>query len=358
MSNFVTTCGKAASILALASCAQDSRLSTQPMSRGEQTPNREGPPQLRALQPDVSSVAHTHHETGLSILSSDISSNTTLRIGRTYLIDGEVHVLRGVRLTIEDGVTVLIRNGYRARRTLDTSALIFDSGSQLNAHTVTFGSADESGSKVDAALNGGVFFCGSYRSGIKDGVSSHRNASLSCFRAYRIVADHIGRPDPALGDGNDNDRDDIDAISLIGVGGREWRVRTVETRCSGDDGFDAYNSSIALDTLSVTNPTEDGVNLTSSTLTIRKNCTIDMTPTESADRELFDFEIDYGRSRINLAKESFVRVRGVWGNEADDVRLTSRDMPRPPQLGSSNAHYEFDGVLKKSRARISSRSTD
>ena len=138
MSNFVTTCGKAASILALASCAQDSRLSTQSMSRGEQTPNREGPPQLRALQPDVSSVAHTHHETGLSILSSDISSNTTLRIGRTYLIDGEVHVLRGVRLTIEDGVTVLIRNGYRARRTLDTSALIFDSGSLNPCSGATF----------------------------------------------------------------------------------------------------------------------------------------------------------------------------------------------------------------------------
>ena len=105
------------------------------------------------------------------VLATDFVKDATLYRDFSYVVHGEVHVRSGVTLTIEDGATVLIRNGYRSKRTIDTSALIFDSGSGLRAGTVTFASADDSGARVADPNNGGVFFCGSYRSGTKDGVS-------------------------------------------------------------------------------------------------------------------------------------------------------------------------------------------
>ena len=46
-----------------------------------------------------------------SIITTNITRNTTFFKGTTYVIRGEVHVNSGVTLTIQDGVTVLIRTG-------------------------------------------------------------------------------------------------------------------------------------------------------------------------------------------------------------------------------------------------------
>lgn len=316
--------------------------------------------QLRPPPPARTESATPRHRPSsgnLVIIDSDFSRDSTLARDRSYLIDGEVHVRSGVTLTVEDGTTILIRNGLKPRRTIDTSALIFDSGSALRAGTVTFCSADETGARVAQPDNGGVFFCGSHRSGTKDGVSSVRRFTSSSFRAERIVLDHVGRADPREGDGNDNDRDDIDALSIIGVGQREWNIKGVESHGSGDDGFDAYNSSITLDTLIITNPTEDGVNLTSSSVTVHCSCVIDMSESTTADRELFDFEIDNGRCRFTLAPHTLVKFSGDWGNLSDDARLKSTEMPRPPALGSAESRYECHTTLSK-RAVIYSASSD
>jgi hypothetical protein len=305
----------------------------------------------------TSTSSHEARKGGIFIIHSDLTKDTTLYRDRLYVVDGEVHVRAGVTLTIEDGATILIRNGLKPRRSIDTSALIFDSGSGLRAGTVTFASADEAGARVAQPNNGGVFFCGSYKSGTKDGVSSACRFTSSDFRAERIILDHVGRPDPREGDGNDNDRDDIDAISLIGVGPNEWNVKGIESHASGDDGFDAYNSVISVDTLIITNPTEDGVNLTSSRVTVRCYCAIDMSHSTAPDRELFDFELDHGRCRFVLEPHTLVKFSGYWGGEADDVRLKSLEMPRPPALGTPNSSYEFVGTLSK-RATVYSSSSD
>ncbi len=283
----------------------------------------------------------------LVVITSDIVKDTTLRKDALYLVSGEVHVRAGVTVTIEDGVTVLIKNGRKVGGKIDTSALIFDSGSALRAAVVTFASADEKGERVRDPNNGGVFFCGSTRSGTKDGISSVRQLKSSDFRAERIVLDHVGRPDPREGDGDNNDRDDIDSVSVIGVGKREWSITAIESRGSGDDGIDLYNSSIALDTLIVTDPTEDGVNLTSSRLSVRSYSVIDTAAREGEDRELFDFENDHGPSKISVEKGALVKLSGRWGSDADDALLKSDDMPRPPPRGASYTHYRFEGTLAK-----------
>jgi hypothetical protein len=295
-----------------------------------------------------------------SVISSDIVKNTVWRSGRTYIIDGEIHVRSGVTLTIDDGVTVLIRNGYRPQRTLTASALIFASGSRLLAKTVTFGSADDQNRQTTITNNGGVFFLGTARSGSKDGVTVDTSAAAgrSSFVADLLVFDSLGRADPRYGDGDGNERDDIDAVSLLGLDLTEWRVKAVRSQNSGDDGFDVTNSSIALDSLTVVNSAEDGVNVTSSIVQIRRSLTVAMSPSISPDRQLFDLEVKAGATRIAIDRRAYVDLRGSWGSVYNEVNLNSLDMPAPPRRGTTSQWYVYAGMLSRGPALVYSTIAD
>lgn len=296
--------------------------------------------------------------TAISLLTADIARNTTLRAGITYVIAAEVHVRPGVTLTIEDGVTVLIRNGRRPGPLLTANALVFDSGSRLRAASVTFAAADQNDRPVAAADNGGVFFCGSFRSGSKDGITVRTATARgpSSFMAEAINVAWLGRTDPRGGDAADTD--DIDAISLIGVGQAEWRVKSVRSDFSGDDGFDATNSSITLDRLRVVSPVEDGVNLSSSFVEVRRELSVQMPGPNRPDCELFDLEVDDGPARLLLPRRAAVDLNGWWGNVYDEVSLNSLDMPRPPRRGGPSQRYIFSGVLRQGPAIVYSIKAD
>jgi hypothetical protein len=313
-----------------------------------------------SLPPEAARDRVIGFEAPVSIVSADIARATTFRRGTTYVIDGEVHVRPGVTLTIEDGVTVLIRNGSRPRRTITASALIFDSGSRLKAATVTFAAADAQNRPTTEANNGGVFFLGTARSCSKDGISVDTAAAAgrSSFVADLIVVNALGRTDP-FGAGRDaDDRDDIDAISLLGLGGNEWRIREVRSENSGDDGFDVTNSSVALDRLTVVNPTEDGLNVSSSIVQIRQALTVAMSPSLAPDRQLFDLEVDDGPARVAIDRLAAVDLRGFWGSPYDEVNLNSLDMPAPPRRGTTGVWYVYAGVLRRGPALVYSSIAD
>lgn len=293
-----------------------------------------------------------------SIITSDIVRDTTWRQGRTYIIDGEIHVRPGVTLTIDDGVTVLVRNGYRPRRTITASALIFDSGSRLRAKTVTFGSADDQNRPATISNNGGVFFLGTARSCSKDGITVNTSTASgrSSFVADLLVFESLGRSDPRYGDTDDTD--DIDAVSLMGLDLTEWRVKAVRTHNSGDDGFDVTNSAIALDSLTVVNPAEDGLNITSSIVQIRRALTVAMSAGISPDRELFDLEVDDGSARVAIDRLAYVDLRGYWGSVFDEVNLASLDMPSPPRRGTTSQWYVYAGTLTRGPALVYSTIAD
>ena len=319
-----------------------------------------GGPSILSLPPEAARQRVIGFEAPIVIVTADIARSTTFRRGTTYVIDGEVHVRPGVTLTIEDGVTVLIRNGYRPKRTIDTSALVFDSGSKLKAATVTFGAADSQNRQTSEANNGGVFFLGTFRSCTKDGISVDTRTATgrSSFTADLINLTSLGRTDPLGGDGDDNDRDDIDAISLLGLAPTEWRVKAVRSDHSGDDGFDVTNSSISLDRLTVVNPVEDGLNITSSTVQIRQALTVAMSPSIAPDRELFDLEVDDGAAKVVIDRLAAVDLRGYWGNAYDEVNLNSLDMPAPPRRGTVSQWYVFNGVLRRGPAIVYSTIAD
>ncbi|MFM8291823.1 MAG: hypothetical protein ACKOC4_09010 [Planctomycetia bacterium] len=315
-----------------------------------------GTPAITSLPTAGSRGIPLEYQGAIASVSADITRNTTFRAGTTYVITAEVHVTEGTTLTIEDGVKVLIRNGYIPERKITAAALIFDSGSRLRAKTVSFAASDAGDRPAAQPLNGGVFFCGSFKSATKDNISSRSGVGVrsSSFIADRIDCSYLGRPDPVPGDGGS--RDDIDAISLIGLGPTEWQVREVTSTNSGDDGFDVTNSSISMASLTVVNPAEDGLEIASSLVTITRGCTVAMSRSTAIDREIFDLETDDGPSRIVFQRLAALDLRGYWNDRYDEVRLNSRDMPQPSRWIKS--WYEFVGTLNLGPAVVYSFNAD
>ncbi|MFM8703860.1 MAG: hypothetical protein ACKOHG_08325, partial [Planctomycetia bacterium] len=182
----------------------------------------------------------------------------------------------------------------------------------------------------------------------KDGITVRRSrgATPSSFRARSITTSHLGRRDtyrsPKTGKELDIG-DDIDGFSLVGVGPDEWRVAEVRSLYSADDGFDLTNSHVRLDRLEVRYPAEDGLNVRSSRIEIRRSLVLDVPKSRDADRDLFDLETDAGGSFVELPKGCWVRVRGVFG---DEVTLSSPDMPRPNTAADNERRYAYSGRLK------------
>ena len=294
--------------------------------------------------------------TNYEILSSDITHNRRLSAKKVYVVKAEVRVRKNVRLVIEDGVTILIQNGYSQKSQLKRSALIFDQGSILRGQRFFIKACNEKYRQVKSADNGGVWFLGNFCKTSKDTVSVKVNRKIppSSFKAEMVSMHYLGRRDPK----RETSRtlavdDDVDGISILGVGPDEWNISEIRSHYSGDDGFDVTNSHIKLDRIKVITPTEDGLNLSSSRVEVRRSLILDVTKTKYVDRDIFDFETDDGASYLEIAQHCHVDIRGVFG---DELVLSSKDLPKPRRNG--DAPYQFKGVTRKAAALIYSINLD
>jgi uncharacterized membrane protein YgdD (TMEM256/DUF423 family) len=283
----------------------------------------------------------------VDVITRPIARDRTLGKATTWVIAGEVHVRRGVTLKIADGATLLIVNGVLPKSRLRRAALIFDPGSALVAGRFAVRACNAEHRLVRAADNGGLWFLGTFAAGSKDGITvkKSRGGEPSSFRARSITTSHLGRRDTYRSPktGKDLDiGDDIDGFSVVGVGPDEWRVREVRSLHSADDGFDLTNSHIRLDRLEVKNPAEDGLNVSSSRIEIRRSLVLDVPKSRDADRDLFDLETDDGGSFVELPQGCWVRLRGVFG---DQLALSSPDMPRPYTAADNERRYAYSGRL-------------
>lgn len=283
------------------------------------------------------------------VISRNITRSMRLGKGIAWVIAAEVRVAAGATLTVADGATILIRNGRVPSSRIRRAALVFDPGSRLVAKrfSVRACGADDRPAKVSD--NGGIWFLGTHHAGASDGISVKKvpGAMPSLYRARAISTAYLGRLDvydsPATGRVLDIG-DDIDGFKLIGVGPEEWKVSEVRTSHAGDDGFDLTNSRIELDRLVVRHPTEDGLNVSSSRLAVRKALVLEVVKTKETDRDLFDLETDDGASYVELIHGCRVTLRGVFG---DQVHLVSREMPVPDVRAENETPYRFDGRLKR-----------
>jgi hypothetical protein len=292
----------------------------------------------------------SHHRGSrrVKLLSTDVAHSCHLAADTVWVVDREVHVLDGATLTIEDGTTILILNGVVSSSRLRRAALIFDPGSRLSAKrfAVRAGSPKHRISRISD--NGGLWFLGSYASGASDGlsVSKQPGQSPSLFQATSLTVSHLGRKDPqasSLEASDPKTADDVDAIKLIGVGPDEWQVSQLRSLYSADDGVDLTNSHIRLNRLEVRQPTEDGLNLSSSRIEIRRSLYLNVESNLIGDRDLFDFETDDGGSMVELPRSCWVRLNGVFG---DQLFLASQDMPPPVVADDNEVLYAFSGRLR------------
>ncbi len=274
---------------------------------------------------------------GFLLITKNIDSSRTFLKNTTYVIRGMVRVLKNVQLTIENGTTILLENGPMR------SSLIFDTGSQLVAQHVYFRACDSNYKLVKYANNGGVWFIGSSSNAEKDKITVKYAVTPSNFKATRIFAAYLGRCDPKGGDSSTTD--DIDAISVLGVGSNEWDISSIVSYYSGDDGFDVENSVITLKYLRVIKPKEDGLNITSSRVNILNSLDIDMGTSKVKDRDIFDLEPDEGQAYVRLEEGCDVNISGIFG---DQLRLVSSDLPQP----DGDKYYRYNNKLTNGQTYV------
>lgn len=294
----------------------------------------------------------------IKVISSDIKKNITLRSGVIYVIDGEVKVSKGKKVVAEDLTTIFITNGIKTKSNIKRSALIFSQGSSLKAKRIIIKACNSEFQPVKSQDNGGIWFLGNYHNASKDNISVkvNRKNPLSHFSAQMITTSYLGRHDQYISPKSGrlvSIGDDIDGISVLGVGKNEWNINTIRSNHSADDGIDVTNSHIHLGSLEIKAPVEDGVNLSSSRLEIYKSLSIDSTKNGKPDRDIFDFEVDEGASYLEIHQNCKINIRGVFG---DQIVLSSEDMPNPRK--NSNSTYQFLGKSKRSSTLIYSIKSD
>lgn len=277
-------------------------------------------------------------------INDNIYVNTKFYSQNIYVINGQICVKSGIKLTIEDGTEIFIKNGL-FRDIFNTSFIrskfIFESGSILKAGKVYFKACDDKNLPVKVAENGGLYFVGTSLFTEKDAISTDQNSSPSYFRASLISTSYLGSGDLAIvGEHSEylSNIDDYDDISVLGVNENEWKIKHIYSEYSGDDGFDVQNSNITVESVKVIKPAEDGLNIVSSTLTIVKKLEINMCITEKLDRDIFDLESDTKYSLIRLLNKCKVNINGIFG---DQLILSSADLPP----FKSTAEYKFKGKI-------------
>lgn len=284
----------------------------------------------------------------IEILDRDIVGNRRLSARRTYVVTTELHVKEGATLTIENGTTILIKNGLVADSKLRRAALIFDQGSALRARRVYFKACTNDFKQTKQADNAGLWFLGHFQRASKDrvAVKPQRKRMNSSFKADLIATYYLGRLDPIKETSRTlAAQDDIDGLSILGVGPAEWSISEVRSFYSADDGIDLTNSHISLDRLKVQTPVEDGINLSSSRLEVHKSLKLKVKKTTVQDRDLVDFETDDGPSFLVLHAKCKLDIKGVFG---DEVALISDEMPVPDTATDNETPYKFKGKLQGS----------
>lgn len=276
-------------------------------------------------------------------IKSNISKNTKFTQNNTYVIIGEIHVLSGITLSIENNTLVLIRNGDFPSSVIKKSALIFDTGSSLNTGNVYFKAGNDKNIGVAVANNGGIWFVGSANNVQKDGISANFSTQASNFVASKIFTYFLGSKDPVKKVLAEPSADQ-DSITALGCGNNEWNIQEVIISNSGDNALDVVESYITVNNVNVNNPGEDAINVQSGKIDVVQRLKAIVASTPSNDKDIFDFEADNGISSLRIAKGVKTQISGIFGDQLD---LVSNDLPQP-----TDKLYNYKGITSKGQSYV------
>lgn len=187
------------------------------------------------------------------VLDSDITENVTLETGKTYTLNGGVHVKSGATLTIQPGVTIVAQHD----ETVDY--ILIEQGAKIDAQGTAAQPIVMTSEKKEAGAWGGLHICG-YAHTIMDRKSEIGNAPYG----GNNDADNSGTLKyirlEYTGYAFDEEHE-ANGVSFYGVG-NGTTVEHLQAYQGSDDGFEFFGGSVNVKYMVVTSCSDDSFDWT------------------------------------------------------------------------------------------------
>ena len=188
------------------------------------------------------------------VLDSDITENVTLETGKTYTLNGGVHVKSGATLTIQPGVTIVAQHD----ETVDY--ILIEQGAKIDAQGTAAQPIVMTSEKKEAGAWGGLHICGYAHTNNGSGKSEIGNAPYG----GNNDADNSGTLKyirlEYTGYAFDEEHE-ANGVSFYGVG-NGTTVEHLQAYQGSDDGFEFFGGSVNVKYMVVTSCSDDSFNWT------------------------------------------------------------------------------------------------
>lgn len=188
------------------------------------------------------------------VLDSDIIENVTLETGKTYTLNGGVHVKSGATLTIQPGVTIVAQHD----ETVDY--ILIEQGAKIDAQGTAAQPIVMTSEKKEAGAWGGLHICGYAHTNNGSGKSEIGNAPYG----GNNDADNSGTLKyirlEYTGYAFDEEHE-ANGVSFYGVG-NGTTVEHLQAYQGSDDGFEFFGGSVNVKYMVVTSCSDDSFDWT------------------------------------------------------------------------------------------------
>ena len=188
------------------------------------------------------------------VLDSDISENVSLETGKTYTLNGGVHVKSGATLTIQPGVTIVAQHD----ETVDY--ILIEQGAKIDAQGTAAQPIVMTSEKKEAGAWGGLHICGYAHTNNGSGKSEIGNAPYG----GNNDADNSGTLKyirlEYTGYAFDEEHE-ANGVSFYGVG-NGTTVEHLQAYQGSDDGFEFFGGSVNVKYMVVTSCSDDSFDWT------------------------------------------------------------------------------------------------
>lgn len=188
------------------------------------------------------------------VLDSDITENVTLETGKTYTLNGGVHVKSGATLTIQPGVTIVAQHD----ETVDY--ILIEQGAKIDAQGTAAQPIVMTSEKKEAGAWGGLHICGYAHTNNGSGKSEIGNAPYggnndadNSGTLKYIRLEYTGY--------TFDEEHEANGVSFYGVG-NGTTVEHLQAYQGSDDGFEFFGGSVNVKYMVVTSCSDDSFDWT------------------------------------------------------------------------------------------------